>query len=44
MKRYLEMDIFSAARLQLEKAFTSFKRVLVSFSRGVERIPVLSYS
>ena len=38
------MDIFSAARLQLEKAFTSFKRVLVSFSRGVERIPVLSYS
>jgi len=34
MKRYLDMDVLSAARQRLEEVFDGFERVLVSFSGG----------
>ena len=34
MKRFLGMDVYTAARLRLEEVFDSFERVYVSFSGG----------
>ena len=34
MRHWLGMDVFSAARLRLEKVFDAFERVYVSFSGG----------
>ena len=34
MRHWLDMDVFSAARLRLEEAFDAFERVYVSFSGG----------
>ena len=42
MRHWLDMDVFSAARLRLEEAFDAFERVYVSFSG--ERIPASSSS
>lgn len=34
MKRYLEMDVYTAARQRLEEVFDNFERVYVAFSGG----------
>lgn len=34
MKRYLEIDVFTAARQRIEDLFDNFERVYVAFSGG----------